>query len=75
MAAWHALEPQLGLQGVAAAFTGSAEHRTAVAADYFRDLLHREPNAGGAEAWAAQPVDLLGVEVGILGSAEFYLNG
>jgi hypothetical protein len=75
LASWHALVPQLGLQGVAAGFTGSQEHRAAVAGDYFRDLLHREPGAGGAEAWAAQPIDLLGIEVGILSSSEFYMNG
>jgi hypothetical protein len=75
LAGWYAVLPSLGLSGVAASFTNSAEHRTRVVGGYYRDLLHRPPAAGEAEGWAASPADLLAVEAAVLGSAEFYAHG
>ncbi len=75
LAGWYTQLPQLGLQGVAAAFTGSKEHREKTVTKYFETLLHREPVAGEASTLAAMPGDLLSLEGIILGGDEFYNHG
>jgi hypothetical protein len=75
LAGWYSQLPQLGLQGVAAAFTASKEHREKTVTKYFENLLHREPGAGEASNLASLPGDLLSLEGLILGSDEFYTKG
>jgi hypothetical protein len=69
------LLPVLGMQGLAASFTGSTEQRTLVVTDYFKNLLHRAPGPNEAEHIAGLPGDLLALEALVLGSDEFYNKG
>jgi hypothetical protein len=75
LAAVNAVLPQVGLAGLAAAFAGSTENRMSTLTGYLQELLHRAPKPGEVSALAAQPGDLLSLEAGILGGAEFYAKG
>jgi hypothetical protein len=76
LAGWNNALPQLGLAGVAAAFTTSVEHRVDVTTSYYEDLLGRAPQPGEAAALAdGVKGDLLAVEAVILGSGEYYAKG
>ncbi len=75
LAGWYGALPQLGLQGVAAAFTNSAEHRSQVVAGDFLTLLHRPASAGELSSLSGLPLDLLTLEAAVLSSPEFFTNG
>jgi hypothetical protein len=76
LAYWNGQLPQLGLAGVAAAFTGSFENRVNTATEYYQDLLGRTPQPGEAAALAGGfKGDLLALEAAVLGGGEYYANG
>ncbi len=75
LAGWYTVLPQLGLQGVAAAFTNSAEHRSQVVAGDFLTLLHRPASAAELSSLTGLPMDLLTLEAAVLSSPEFFTNG
>ncbi len=75
LAGWYTVLPQLGLQGVAAAFTNSAEHRSQVVAGDFLTLLHRPASAAELSSLAGLPLDLLTLEAAVLSGPEFFANG
>jgi hypothetical protein len=75
LAGWYNVLPQLGLQGVAAQFTGSQEHRKNTVSDYFERFLHRTPTDAEATGLANVSGDLLSIEGLVLGSDEFYNKG
>lgn len=75
LASWYSVLPSLGLRGVAAAFTTSAENRYHEVADDFQRLLHRPASAGDLSSFAGSPADLLTLEAAVLSSGEFFTNG
>ncbi len=75
LAGWYGALPGLGLQGVAAAFTNSAEHRSNVVAGDFQSLLHRPASAAELSSLAGLPLDLLTLEAEFLAGPEFFTNG
>jgi hypothetical protein len=74
VAAWVAALPQLGAQGVAQAFLGSAEFRTDLAAAYYEVLLHRPPDSMLA-GWVSSGLDAGAMRAGFESSSEFFTNG
>ncbi|CAN5309676.1 hypothetical protein BH10PLA2_BH10PLA2_31810 [soil metagenome] len=72
LAGWYQQLPQLGLQGVASAFTNSKEHREKTVTKYFENYLHREPVGNEAVTFAAAQGDLLSLLGVMLASDEFY---
>lgn len=75
LAYWYTQLPSLGLSGVARAFSQSPENRHDQLTALFSDFLHRTPTAGDLSLWSTQPGDLLTVEVNLLASGEFFVNG
>jgi hypothetical protein len=75
LAGQNSLLPQVGLAGLATEFATSQENRMRTVTQYLQDLLHRAPQPGEVSNLAAQPGDLLALEAGILGGAEFYAKG
>jgi Domain of unknown function (DUF4214) len=75
LAFWYARLGTLGLNGVALQFLDSTEYRIDAVTALYSRFLHRQPGNGEAAAWANTSLDLLTIEVDILGSAEFFANG
>jgi hypothetical protein len=75
LAGWYQQLPQLGLQGVAAAFTNSKEHREKTVTKYFENYLHRSPVGNEAVNFAAAQGDLLSLLGVMLANDEFYNKG
>jgi hypothetical protein len=76
LAGWNSALPQLGLAGVAAAFTASTENRVNTTTEYYQDLLGRTPQPGEAASLASGvPGDLLALEAAVLDGGEYYANG
>lgn len=75
LAGWNNQLGSLGLNGVALAFTRSAEHRSLVVAGYYKQLLHRAATASELSGWANGATGLLAIENTVLGSAEFFAHG
>jgi parallel beta-helix repeat protein len=74
LAFWHSQLPTLGAAGVAAAFTHSYESRLRFVSSTYQTFLGRPASPAEAASWAGLPADLLGLEQGIIGSAEFFAN-
>jgi hypothetical protein len=75
LAAWNGMLPQLGLGGVAAAFTHSLENRDRFVTATFEAFLHRDPSAAELSTYAGLGTDLLGIEQAILSGPGFFTNG
>ncbi len=75
LAGWYSGLQALGLSGIAAAFTGSAENRQSTVTAYYQAFLHRTPAAGEPTPLVNSGLDLLSLEQVLLSSAEFFANG
>lgn len=75
LAYWYNQLPALGLSGVALGFSQSQENRNAQLTALFGDFLHRAPTAGDMSYWSTQSGDLLTVEVKLLASGEYFVDG
>jgi hypothetical protein len=74
LAAWNNSIRTLGLAGIAAGFTGSAENHVHAVISFFEAFLHRTPSVRDASAIAANG-DILALESLVLSGPEFFANG
>ena len=88
VAGWVGQLPTLGRFGVADAFARSSEFRNNVVEQFYEAvtparsvaalfpvLLHRPASEAEEAAWVNSGLDLLSVEVGFVGSTEFFVDG
>jgi hypothetical protein len=65
----------LACAGVAASITDSKERRTNAAADFYRELLHRDPTGTEATDLAKKSGDLLKLKLRLLGGDDYFDHG
>jgi hypothetical protein len=75
VAAWEALLPSLGRQGVALGFLVSQEFRTYQIEGYYNALLHRPDVTVAVNGWVNSGLDIRSARIGFESSPEFYANG
>jgi hypothetical protein len=75
LAGWNNQIQQLGLRGIADAFTHSAENRLDTLRTDFQNFLHRTPADGELTPLVNSPQDLLGLEATVFSSPEFFAQG
>lgn len=72
---WVRRMQSVGAAGVALGLLQGAEYRTILFSNYYRDLLHREPDRDGLMNWVNSGKDAAAVRLAIETSAEFQANG
>ena len=74
LAAWNNVLPKIGFAGVANSFAISAENRQNSAMEDFSKYLHRPASAADLLYWSNLPLDLVGIQAEIMGTAEAFSN-
>jgi len=75
ISSWVVQLPSLGRTGLVNAITHSLEFRTDQVTSFYVTFLHRSGSANEIAGWARSKLDLLSIEVGFVGSGEFFTNG
>jgi Domain of unknown function (DUF4214) len=75
LAGWNNRIQQLGLAGIANAFTTSTENRANTVRSYFQTFLHRSPSGTELNALVSTSADLLSLAGAVLSLPEYFANG
>lgn len=75
LAGWNNAIQQLGLAGIANAFTNSTENRSNTVRSYFQTFLHRTPSGAELNALVSTSADLLSLQGSVLSLPEYFANG
>jgi hypothetical protein len=76
VAPWVSAIPQIGHDGVAQAFLGSAEYRSNIVTSYYSTILRRPmpPTPAEVAGWVNSGLDIITIRIGFEASAEFYFR-
>jgi hypothetical protein len=75
VAAWTAVLPGMGRQGVALAFLSSQEFRTDQVEGHYNTLLHRVGDTVGLQGWVNCGMDIRDIRLSFESGPEFYAYG